>query len=258
MSEIKGKIMTFTGRLVDPFNMAESDICIFDIAASLSKQCRFIGHTDIFYSVGLHCINTSMIVSPENAMQALFHDASEAYLHDLAKPIKDRPEFGFYRHAEYMLQRTIYRKLGLSEIDKEEARTADFDMFCVEADLFMKKSKHWILPDRTRVLEEKDVTTCEMNSDSVCRFFIKRFLELARGKEYDGDECVEVFKSIDRAVLFIENCESLEDVQYQAKKRGHKDYAEISGTFNRMKKSNIESTKFESRSDFNQVQRLVD
>lgn len=84
-----GKIGTFTGRLVDPMNLQPSDIDIWDIAHSLSLKCRYNGHCFVFFSVGEHSVLLSKAVPPRLARVALLHDAAEAYVCDLPRPIKE-------------------------------------------------------------------------------------------------------------------------------------------------------------------------
>jgi hypothetical protein len=69
----------------DPEN---SDIRIEDIAHALSNLCRFNGHTKVFYSVADHSTYCSHIVEPQYAMEALLHDAHEAYIGDAPSPLK--------------------------------------------------------------------------------------------------------------------------------------------------------------------------
>lgn len=81
-------VATVTGKL---FNLTDIDlgqIDINDIAHGLAHQCRFNGQTYFFYSVAEHSILLHDQVSDEYKLQALLHDAAEAYLGDLIRPIK--------------------------------------------------------------------------------------------------------------------------------------------------------------------------
>ena len=105
-------IQTYTGRLVNPFDIKEGDISIEDIAHSLSMQCRFNGNTNKFYSVAEHSINVSLILSSMPAktqLLGLLHDATEAYLSDIPTPVKKYlPD---YLSIEEKLSTDIYREL---------------------------------------------------------------------------------------------------------------------------------------------------
>ncbi len=81
-------ISTFTGKHFDFINITMDDICIEDIAQGLSNECRFAGQINQFYSVAQHSVYVSQIVPPEYALEALLHDASEAYCKDLPSPLK--------------------------------------------------------------------------------------------------------------------------------------------------------------------------
>lgn len=110
----KCKIKTYTGKLVNPLDLQLDDIDIFDIAHSLAYQCRFTGHTKFFYSVAQHSILVASIVPMEYKLAALLHDASEAYLHDIPRPLKRLEPFkSFYKHYEDKIMQQIYRKFGV-------------------------------------------------------------------------------------------------------------------------------------------------
>lgn len=79
---------TATGRVFYPLAPLPRDIELDDIAISLSNQCRFGGQMEPFYSVAQHCIHVSKLVPKEFALQALLHDAAEAYIVDLPTPLK--------------------------------------------------------------------------------------------------------------------------------------------------------------------------
>ena len=81
-------IQTYTGRKFFPVAPRAEDIEILDVAHALSMLCRYTGHTKQFYSVAQHSVLVSRIVPPQDAAWGLLHDASEAYLCDVARPIK--------------------------------------------------------------------------------------------------------------------------------------------------------------------------
>lgn len=81
-------MQTYTGRKFWPLDPRADEIYIEDIAHSLAMQCRYGGHSLRFYSVAEHSVIMSRFVSPANAMWALLHDASEAYLADVPRPLK--------------------------------------------------------------------------------------------------------------------------------------------------------------------------
>lgn len=129
-SEAGGWIRTFTGRKVWPLDPRESDIDIRDIAHALSLICRFCGHTRLFYSVAQH----SLIVAdhllrttgnPTTALYGLLHDASEAYISDVSRPVKTSAEMTVYRAIERRLQHTVYRAFGLNEPEPAVVKTID-------------------------------------------------------------------------------------------------------------------------------------
>lgn len=89
-------VETFSGRLVDVMALRPGDVDLLDIAVSLSRQCRFNGHCRFFYSVAQHSVLCSHAPLPVGAgedsaaarMALLLHDAGEAYLGDITRPIK--------------------------------------------------------------------------------------------------------------------------------------------------------------------------
>ena len=81
-------LTTKTGSRIDLIDFDDNVYSIIDIADSLAKQWRWNGAIDRFYSVAEHCVHVSRNVPDELALDALMHDAAEAYICDLPRPIK--------------------------------------------------------------------------------------------------------------------------------------------------------------------------
>lgn len=124
-------IQTFTGKYFWPLDPCPNEVDIRDIAHHLSNICRFTGAVKYFYSVAQHSVLASRQFEryPGN-MQALIHDASEAYICDLAKPVKDSmPD---YRGIEERLMFTIAEKFELPWPFPRAIKTADTRMLLTE------------------------------------------------------------------------------------------------------------------------------
>ncbi len=115
---MSSRIVTFTGRWVDPLALTPDDIDILDIAAGLSKMCRFNGHSREYFSVAQHSVLVSQCCERSGAdvrtqLRGLLHDGSEAYIADISRPVKHSPTFNGYRQVEATIQRAIYTRFGL-------------------------------------------------------------------------------------------------------------------------------------------------
>ena len=95
---IPNQILTRSGRIFYPLDPRPQDVDLGDIAHALANKCRFTGHTEPFYSVAQHSLLVCHILGalradPLTRLWGLLHDAAEAYLPDVAAPIKDRVFF---------------------------------------------------------------------------------------------------------------------------------------------------------------------
>jgi hypothetical protein len=172
----KNKIITFTGRQVDPFNLQPEDVNIVDIAHSLSHQNRYGGHTFKPYSVGIHC--TTMEFSIQNihkneamSLDALMHDASEAYLTDIPKPIKER--IPMIDEIEANILNVIYQKYGI----KHFLEVQQFDQAIVMVEISTLKMLN-PLDDRN----PKGMLILDVKPSTIRQKFLNRFEILTDGK----------------------------------------------------------------------------
>jgi uncharacterized protein len=131
-------IQTFSAHRFRPLGEFDSgEIDIRDIAHSLSMQCRFNGHCEKFYSVAEHCVLASEYVEDtEFALEALMHDATEAYLCDIPTPIK--AVLPGYKEAEQRLEARIAKRFNLDHPHAEAVRKIDLQMLADEVAANMK------------------------------------------------------------------------------------------------------------------------
>jgi len=107
-------IETFTGKKFHLLNPQPEEICIEDIAHALSMIVRFSGHAKEFYSVAEHSVHVSTIVSSRDALWGLLHDASEAYISDISRPLKHLTPVGApYRKIEARIMKAISLRFSL-------------------------------------------------------------------------------------------------------------------------------------------------
>ncbi|MGN0164357.1 MAG: phosphohydrolase [Candidatus Ornithomonoglobus sp.] len=116
-------ITTFTGKHFYPLEPDYRDINIEDIAHSLSLLCRANGHYREFYSVADHCIDCACEALARGfdnytALICLLHDASEAYVSDIPRPVKR--ELNGIDEIENRLLNEIYRSLAGRLPDSEQ------------------------------------------------------------------------------------------------------------------------------------------
>ncbi|THK38089.1 hypothetical protein EHS39_11390 [Ensifer sp. MPMI2T] len=109
-------MQTASGRKFWPMDPRSEEVHIEDIAHSLSLQCRYAGHCLRFYSVAEHSVHLARHLrwqGVEVALWALLHDASEAYLVDVPRPVK--PHLPGYKEAERQVTAAITRRFNLPE-----------------------------------------------------------------------------------------------------------------------------------------------
>lgn len=145
MSRIGDWMQTYTGVQFWPLDPRPEEINLQDIAHSLANQCRFAGHCTEFYSVAEHCVRVCEIVPDQDKAWGLLHDAAEAYLVDLPRPVKYHSSVGdAYRSMERTLFSSIHARFGLIGCDPDSVIEADNILLMTEKrDLMPNSPAKW-------------------------------------------------------------------------------------------------------------------
>ena len=167
-------IQTYSGRRFNPTNPNPDAIVIQDVAHALSMQCRFSGHVKKFYSVAQHSVGVSYLCDKKDALWGLLHDASEAYLVDVPKPLKLSGKFDAYIEFEKNMMQAVCKKFNLSEEEPPSVKEADQLMLSIEAEQLMKPlRKDWVYTKKA-----PPFSINPLNPEDAERLFLKRFFEI--------------------------------------------------------------------------------
>lgn len=135
-------IQTFTGRQFWPLDPRPEDIDLEDVAHALSNLCRFTGHCREFYSVGEHSVRVSWACDPGDAVWGLLHDASEAYIADMSRPVKGN--MPAYKAMERVVMAAVCERFGLAIEEPASVKRADNVLLFTEArDLMCHPPNAW-------------------------------------------------------------------------------------------------------------------
>lgn len=170
-------ILTAAGRYFDFTAPERSIIGITEIAHALSHLCRFTGHTWQFYSVAEHSWHVSHLVHPADALAGLLHDASEAFLGDVAAPLKALlPD---YREIEARVEAVVLGRFGIPAHLPPSVKAADKMMLRVEQVQAMRAEGHdWKLGELSP--QAKLVQLRFWDPDEAQMMFLRRFEELTQ------------------------------------------------------------------------------
>ena len=172
----KGNWMaTYTGVRFWPLDARGYEIYIRDIAHALAGKTRFGGHARAFYSVAQHSVMVADNLPKEYALIGLMHDATEAYVGDMVRPLKRcMPEFV---KAEFALAQVIGKRFGLgSKLAKLPAKVVEADgraLMTERRDLINHLDFVW-----REDLEPFEQKITPLSPEDAERLFLRRFREL--------------------------------------------------------------------------------
>lgn len=170
-------ILTRSGRQFDLLNPTAAMICPRDIAHALSGLCRFNGHTHTHYSVAQHSLLVCDLVPQRDKLPALIHDASEAYLGDMTRPLKAlMPE---YREIEQRVWHAICDRFDINPILPESVNRADLVALATERrDLMPFNPGEW---DFLKGIPSMPALITPMTQQEASLQFFSRLMELMQG-----------------------------------------------------------------------------
>lgn len=170
-------LLTHSGTHFDLTDPQPDMINVIDIVKGLSRESRFAGQTRYFYTVAQHCVMASRIVDAEFRLEALLHDASEAYLKDIPRPLKQLlPD---YRAIEKRVESAIRNRFGLPDQQSHEVSEADVIMLATERrDLMPEDATEWPILSGICALNKRLIA---VNSNQAEAMFMQRFLEVLQG-----------------------------------------------------------------------------
>lgn len=177
-------IMTCTGRRVYVVDPRPEDYHIDDIAAGLGNICRYNGQIpamnvlevcQTYYSVAQHSVTVAMMVPDGFKRAALLHDASEAYIGDVARPLKHY--LTEYQNIERSMMFAIYSKFGIDPylIDSKIVKAADNTVLMAEAKHLGFDVTDWGIPELETPTEVMDIIRRPMDAHVATLLFEKHF-----------------------------------------------------------------------------------
>lgn len=140
-----GLFNTASGKLINIYNPHPDSIMLYDIANALGKLCRFGGHINDFYSVAQHSMLVAAMCETDIKMEGLMHDAAEAFVGDMIKPLKTIVGRS-YDDVEDRFMRVIVEKFELNMMNMHRVKQYDIAALDIEHHyLQLGERKQWDL-----------------------------------------------------------------------------------------------------------------
>jgi uncharacterized protein len=169
-------ITTASGREFDL--LVPAGFTISEIAHALSHICRFSGHSRLHYSVAQHSVMVSYLSGHRHALAGLLHDAHEAYVGDVASPLKALlPD---YRALEHRIEAAVRRHFGVAVTTPLEVKHADQIALATEQRDLMARPEGGYWWEHTADVRPSHLMVVPLPAELARKAFMARFAELTR------------------------------------------------------------------------------
>jgi 5'-deoxynucleotidase YfbR-like HD superfamily hydrolase len=148
-------IETYSGKLIDLNCIDHNQINIEDIAYSLSRLCRYNGHTVEFWSVLDHTILITYLMqddmcNPSEILYGIMHDFHEYLVGDISQPVKSYLKNRFeldFNIIEHEIDSKIYEAFSVPKpSDRILNLVKKYDLMC----LYLEKNTDFIMPSKNK------------------------------------------------------------------------------------------------------------
>ncbi len=160
-NNLNGCINTYSGKIFDLIHPTPEMVDIRDIARGLAFKAHFAGQSEHYFSIAQHCLLVCDLLPDllrhDKGLKrlALLHDAAEAYIGDMVKPLKVYlPE---YCRTEDKIMKVVCDKFMVNYSRMKEIKQYDIQAQQMEYDNFYKGAKtiHFYLSPKEAAKEFK-------------------------------------------------------------------------------------------------------
>jgi len=143
---------TFSGGQFYPLDPDHSEVDLRDVAQGLANTCRYGGQCQFYYPVATHSryVSRELALEHEPIVQlyGLLHDAAEAYVTDVPRPVKG--ELPAFERIEREIRQSVWKSLGVPQPTEKQwaaVERADDRLLRYEADELLDRFQPDTVPD---------------------------------------------------------------------------------------------------------------
>ena len=181
---------SFSGERYWSLDPLSEEVHLVDIVQGLVNAARYRGQTKFFYPVLTHSILVSQATEnlawdkgwslqacKDVALEGLLHDASEAFLGDVARPLKRMKTMREYCKVEALWEDAIFKRFDIEStpVTKKLVKEADSRIVLDEIKVLMKDPGMWERAGRYPDLEPLGIHVPNWTQEKAIEEFYARY-----------------------------------------------------------------------------------